>query len=190
MARFRGRPREIVECVRSIDIGALRRAGIFATPAERNLRAWTVDNNIVDLAPIVWDGRRLALRNQFIEIEREPCPFGGERYYFSCYCHRRVTKLYSANDGPWRCRHCYGLTYRTCQEAPRDRYRSKAQRIRESLGGGPNLLDDFPPRPRGMHRKRYEGLKARHSEAANRATTLLASLVFGLNKRPGRSGVA
>jgi hypothetical protein len=92
------------------------------------------------------------------------------------------------NDGPWRCRHCYGLTYRTCQEAPRDRYRSKAQRIRESLGGGPNLLDDFPPRPHGMRRTRYERLKAHHDEAANRATTLLASLVFGLNKRPGRSG--
>ena len=182
MARSRGRPREIVECVPSIDIGALRRAGIFATPEKKALRAWTVDADIVDLAPIVWDGRRLALRNQFIEIEREPCPFGGERYYFSCYCHRRVTKLYSANDGPWRCRHCYGLTFRTCQEAPRDRYRSKAQRIRESLGGGPNLLDEFPPRPRGMHRTRYERLKARHDYADNRSMALLASLVYGSRK--------
>ena len=185
MARSRGRPAETVECVPSLDIGALRRAGIFATPEIRALRAWTVDDNIVDLAPILWDGRQLVIRNRIIELERMPCPFGGERYFFSCYCHRRVTKLYSPNDGPWRCRHCYGLTYRTCQEAPRDRYRSKAQRIRESLGAGPNLVDEVPQRPRGMHRTRYERLKARHDDAADRSTALLASLVFGLNGRRG-----
>jgi hypothetical protein len=179
MARLRGRPREVVEYVPSIDIGALRRAGIFATPTERNLRAWPVDNTIVDLAPILWDGRRLAIQGRLIDVDRLPCPYGGERYYFSCYCHRRVTKLYSADDGPWRCRHCYGLTFRTCQEAPRDRYRSKAQRIRKSLGGSPNLLDDFPPRPRGMHRTRYERLKARHDYADHRSMVLLASLVYG-----------
>ena len=50
MARSRARPREIVECVPSIDIGALRRAGIFATPEKKALRAWTVDADIVDLA--------------------------------------------------------------------------------------------------------------------------------------------
>jgi hypothetical protein len=183
MARLRGRPREIVECVPSIDIGALRRAGIFATPEKRALRAWKVDDSIVDLAPIIWDGRQLAFRNRIIEVERVPCPFGGERHFFWCHCRRRVAKLYSPNGGPWRCRHCYGLTYGTRQATPRDRYRTKAQDIRRSLGGGPNLLHDFPARPRGMHRKRYERLLGRHNDATNRSTALLSALVIGLNTR-------
>src|SRR3989344_3164442 len=52
-----------------------------------------------------------------VPLETTPCNFGGVRYWFKCflhkrgvYCGRRVAVLYK--DGDWfGCRHCYELTY-------------------------------------------------------------------------------
>jgi hypothetical protein len=53
-------------------------------------------------------------------------------------------------------RHCHNLTYAARQAVPRDRHLLIAQKIREQLGGSLNMLDAFPPKPKGMHRRRYE----------------------------------
>jgi hypothetical protein len=53
--------------------------------------------------------------------------FGGRRWWFQCPlvvggipCSRRVTKLHSPPGGLYfGCRHCYDLTYRSCQESHR-----------------------------------------------------------------------
>ena len=52
-----------------------------------------------------------------------------------------VEKLYAPGDQPWRCRHCYRLTYSTRQAVPRHRHIIKAQKIRERLGGSLSCLD-------------------------------------------------
>jgi hypothetical protein len=59
-----------------------------------------------------------------VQLVRTPCYFGGFRYWFICglevngrYCGRRVAKLYLPPGGIYfGCRHCYNLTYRSCQE--------------------------------------------------------------------------
>jgi hypothetical protein len=95
MGRYAGGGKRTVESTPVIDIGAVRRACIFASPRERQLRAWHVDNSIVELAPITSDGHQLITRNLAIPISRTLCRFGGERFLFACGCGRRVTKLYS-----------------------------------------------------------------------------------------------
>jgi hypothetical protein len=59
-----------------------------------------------------------------ISLSTTPCNFGGFRYWFICPlerrgvpCGRRVGKLYLPPNGFYfGCRHCYNLTYRSCQE--------------------------------------------------------------------------
>ncbi len=53
--------------------------------------------------------------------------YGGRRYWFTCPltvngwpCRRRVGKLYLPPGGKYfGCRHCYNLTYKSCQESDR-----------------------------------------------------------------------
>ncbi|MSR59849.1 MAG: hypothetical protein EXS05_19795 [Planctomycetaceae bacterium] len=60
-----------------------------------------------------------------IRLQSTPTNFNGERWWFTCplivggvACNRRVGKLYLAPGARYfGCRKCYGLTYRSCQEA-------------------------------------------------------------------------
>jgi hypothetical protein len=52
-----------------------------------------------------------------------PCRYGGKRWWFICplikngaACNRRVLKLYLGGGKYFGCRHCYHLTYESCQE--------------------------------------------------------------------------
>lgn len=62
--------------------------------------------------------------NYKVQLVKTPCYFGGFRYWFICplttngvYCGRRVGKLYLPPNGLYfGCRHCYNLTYKSCQE--------------------------------------------------------------------------
>ena len=53
----------------------------------------------------------------------------------------------------------------------------RAQRIRQRVGGSPNMLEDFPPKPKGMHWRTYERKVAEWMAAERRADEawLLAS---------------
>jgi hypothetical protein len=88
------------------------------------------------------------------------------------YCGRRVAKLYDAGD-LFACRHCYGLTYQTQKEKPRDRAMSRVQKMRMRLGGSPNLLEPFPEKPLGMHWRTYHRLRAEAIAADERSTALM-----------------
>ena len=74
MARYAGGGKRTVETTPSLDIGAIKRAGIFASFEERQLRAWDVDSSIADLAPFEWNGLQLVVRDQPIRVSRMPCP--------------------------------------------------------------------------------------------------------------------
>ena len=64
----------------------------------------------------------------------------------------------------------YGRSSRVAQRANR-----RARKIRRRLGGTEGLMDEFPPRPGGMHRATYERLQA--LEAA--ADEQWASVIIG-----------
>lgn len=59
-----------------------------------------------------------------VELATTPCRYGGLRYWFICPlvkndspCRRRITKLYLPPSSTYYgCRHCYNLTYESCQE--------------------------------------------------------------------------
>lgn len=84
------------------------------------------------------------------------CHYGGERAWFLCPargCGRRVAILYGG--GIFACRCCYRLAYESQTESPAYRALSRTQNIRVRLGGSGSMMEDFPNRPKGMHRKTY-----------------------------------
>ena len=81
--------------------------------------------------------------------------------------------FYAPFGYPWRCRHCYGLTYATRQAAPRYCLILKAQKIRERLGGDLGVTNPFPDRPKGMHWQRYNRLRAVHDQAVGSSLAML-----------------
>jgi hypothetical protein len=83
--------------------------------------------------------------------------FGGERRWFVCLsCGRRCAVLYAGER--FQCRLCLGLVYQSQSEDPRFRSLSKAQRLRQRLGGSRNMAQPFPDKPKGMHWTTYHRL--------------------------------
>jgi len=142
-----------------------------------------VDSSIVELAPFRWNGHQLVVRDQTIAIRRVTCPFGGERFLFVCGCGRQVLKLYSLSGAHFACRDCHCLTYASRKADLHERCRIKAQKIRARVGGGPSLLDPFPRRPRGMHRRTYARLLGKYDRAEQQSLTGLAQLASRLHDR-------
>jgi hypothetical protein len=108
---------------------------------------------------------------QRVPIRLTACHLGGVRPWFVCpvyrngrYCGRRAAILYCAGE-LFACRRCYGLAYESQQQTARHRGLEQARKIRMRLGGGFDLLAPFPQRPKGMHRRTFERLRAR-AEAA------------------------
>ena len=108
---------------------------------------------------------------QKVPISLTACRLGGQRPWFVCsvycngrYCGRRSAILYSAGE-LFACRRCHGLAYESQQQTARHRGLEQARKIRMKLGGGVDLLAPFPQRPKGMHRRTFQRLRAR-AEAA------------------------
>ena len=97
-----------------------------------------------------------------VQLTRTPCRFGGERTWFLCPgrgCGRRVAKLYCAGRY-YVCRYCGDLAYSSQREDAGDRALRRAQAIRKRLGGSANMCEFFPQKPKGMHWRTYERLRA------------------------------
>ena len=67
------------------------------------------------------------------------------------------------------CRHRYQLVYDSQREAAYSRALSRAQAIRMKLGGSPNMAEDFPDKPKGMHWRTYDLLCREAEDAQNRS---------------------
>jgi hypothetical protein len=101
-------------------------------------------------------------------LDSTRCNYGGARTWFLCPargCSRRVAILYLGSI--FACRHCHQLAYDSQREAPYSRALSRAQAIRMKLGGSPNMGEDFPDKPKGMHWRTYW----RHRERAEKAAS-------------------
>jgi hypothetical protein len=181
MGRRGGFGAATVEQTRSIDINELGRAGYTGNP----LTNWWVHRNKLfraGIQPQKWDGETVTLDNQVMQITRLPWHYGGQRAYFLCDCGRTVGKLYAPFGHPWRCRHCYGLTYARRLAAPQYRLILKAQKIREQLGGNLGVVNAFPDKPKGMHWRRYARLRLVHDQAVGNSLARLTPFI----ERPSR----
>ncbi len=119
------------------------------------------------------DGVAVASRNltraQQIAIEWAPCNFGGRRGFFCCPadgCGARSSTLYVPWAGKqiFQCRRCHGLLYPSQLQTKHERLVTTLERIEERLGVTRLIIDDPPPRPRGMRRVTFQALLARWAE--------------------------
>jgi hypothetical protein len=88
-----------------------------------------------------------------IELQATEPHFGGRRYWFTCPltangwpCRRRVAKLYLPPDGKFfGCRHCYNLTYRSCQESDKriNYYWKNPGAMKSAMEGDPLNTETF-----------------------------------------------
>jgi|SRR5665213_197915 len=176
-----------VEGCRSIDVLHWNRLGYLRFPRCFSW-TWTSDGEEVGSINVETQRHSMTLKyksrpsgedwsnvEQRVPIEWTPCSFGGERPWFTCsvhangiYCGRRVTKLYI--DGRlFACRKCYGLAYESQLEPLRHRGLGKAQKLRKRMGGSPNMLEDFPDKPKGMRWRTYDRLRAAYDVAEARS---------------------
>ncbi len=99
---------------------------------------------------------------QPIYMTHTSCTYGGTRPWWICpLCGRRVAVLYNSGKH-YACRNCHRLTYTSQVENTYDRALRQAQKIRKLLGGTVNMMEPFPTKPKGMHRKTYWLLQAEH----------------------------
>ena len=72
---------------------------------------------------------------QTIQFDHTSCNFGGYRKWFLCpRCNKRVAILYGAGKY-FFCRHCYNLTYQSCNECCLQRILNKSYKLKEQVGG-------------------------------------------------------
>ena len=172
------------ESCTSIDVREWHRQGRLE-PGQQFSRSWTCGgepagsiNVRVECAAVVLSYRSCGSGStdwksiqQRVPIRLTACHLGGVRPWFVCsvysdgrYCGRRAAILYGAGE-LFACRQCYGLAYESQQQTAWHRRLGKARKIGMRLGGGVDLLEPFPARPKGMHRRTFERLRAR-AEAA------------------------
>ena len=107
-------------------------------------------------------------RDYRVELVSTSPNYGGLRWWFICpvsmggrACQRRVRKLYlSPGCCCFACRQCCRLSYTSQREDDANRALSKAQAIRERLGGSGSMMEAFPPKPKGMWWRTYRRLRA------------------------------
>jgi len=116
-----------VEQTRTIEIGTLRRVCRPARPQQPISSGSGPSPGAMDLST--------CLSRSFARSR-----FGGQRFYFVCVCGRTVEKLHAFGDRPWRCRHCYNLTYATRQAVPPSHLHG-AKDPRAARRGSPSMLD-------------------------------------------------
>ena len=172
--------RAICESCRFIDVREWHRRGWLRT-GQRFSSSWTWDGEPLgsidvrteaDAVVLIFTGIRDSKYEQRVPLVWTKCHFGGGRCWFRCCCGRRAAILYMRNAPVFACRLCCGLAYRSQREIPRHRAISRAQKLRMRLGGTASLLERFPERPRGMHRKTYYRLLGRAMVAQERSMGL------------------
>jgi hypothetical protein len=178
----------ICETCQWIDVRRLKRDGRLC-PGQSFPYSWSSDGDpcgtikvriepssiVLSFSVRSYDSGECRHVEQCVPVVWTPCHLGGRRPRFLCtvsanghYCGRRVAKLYLGGISGFACRRCYGLLYASQLEASGYRGLGRARKIREKLGGGPNLLEPIPSKPKGMHQTTYRRWLAAYNIAAHR----------------------
>jgi hypothetical protein len=177
------RTNTVEDCL-SLDVNFLHRQGSLRNGSAGSLK-WSCNGRRVNSVGFRMEGNQLILKYRHrsyggewenikepIHVVRNPCRFGGTRPYFICpgvmngiVCGRRVVMLY-AHGNYYFCRKCYRLKYSSQYAGSWDRAMTRANKIRERLGGHWEMDSMLAPRPKGMWRRTYERLcnEVRHAE--------------------------
>jgi len=166
----------MVEDCLSLNVNYLHRQGSLRNGSAGSLQ-WSSNGRGLSSVGFRMEGNQLTLNYRYrssggewecieepIHVVRNPCRFGGTRPYFICpgvmngvVCGRRVVMLY-AGSNYYFCRHCYRLKYSSQYAGSWDRAMTRANKIRERLGGHWEMDSMLAPRPKRMWRRTYERL--------------------------------
>lgn len=114
-----------------------------------------------------------------VHLEWTGCNLGGQRAWFLCPaqgCGRRVAILYGGSV--FACRHCHKLAYQCQRETGDDRFARRADKIRERLKWDAGILNGNGWKPKGMHWRTFERLRAEHD-------AFVSASLAGMAKRLG-----
>jgi hypothetical protein len=193
---FRWDKKTSLEECRFIDVRDWKRRGLLADGSgfswywmrdgERvaDIRVWIAGDRVRVSYRYRRNGGEWRAIAENISLVTMPCHLGGERVFFLCPgCVRRAAKLYL--DSPYfRCRRCCALPYSTQQETVLDRANRKASKLRKKLKDDGGIGDPIWNKPKGMHWRTYERLKAKveeQDEIANFAFVCRAGRMIGWN---------
>jgi hypothetical protein len=98
---------------------------------------------------------------QIVKFTWTSCTYGGMRPWFVCpvpHCSRRVAILYD-NHGSFACRHCLKLAYKSQRRTIDRQALRRAQLVRIGVASSRRRDEQFPGRPKGMHRRTYDILR-------------------------------
>jgi hypothetical protein len=148
-----------------LDVRYLKRLGLF-TDQRLSLSGgirWPELRRII--GERFWLTLDFSQRVQHVRVSWTRCHMGGWRPWLHCpFCNKRVAKLLNGLAG-YYCRACIGNPlYASQTKSSHGRRHFGICKIRLQLNGYASLLEPFPERPRGMHRKRYLRMKARALE--------------------------
>lgn len=119
-----------------------------------------------------------------VYLEWTDLHFGGQRAWFRCPaqgCGRRVATLFGSSI--LACRHCHKLAYQCQRETDDDRAMRRADTIRRRLGWGAGIANPEGGKPKGMHWRTFERLKAEYSAFANASWMGMAERLGLMNRR-------
>jgi hypothetical protein len=94
---------------------------------------------------------------QEVRLTSTSCNYGGRRPWFLCRCGRRVALLYAAGKY-FLCRHCYNLTYASCNEDWLERAERRRGKVLQKLGRYQPWRGFVPEKKRWMHWETYDRL--------------------------------
>jgi hypothetical protein len=102
-------------------------------------------------------------RRQTVRVVGTAPHLGGIRLWFVCPITDQQTRILYLPPGAERfaSREAHSLAYRSQGESDLFRMITQAQNIRARLKGSLSIRAPFPPRPRGMHQRTYERLRAK-----------------------------
>ncbi|MGX2042247.1 hypothetical protein ACWJKU_19275 [Methylocaldum sp. MU1018] len=180
----------------SLDIRKLQRDGLL-TPGRAFGREWTVNGEEVasirmrtevDRVILSYRSRSNAGEWQPMEypvyLEWTGLHFGGQRAWFLCPargCGRRVAILFGGSI--FACRHCHKLAYECQRETDDARAMRRADTIRQRLGWGAGIANPEGGKPKGMHWRTFERLKAEYAAFANASWAGMAERLGLMNRR-------
>ncbi len=161
--------------MRALDVRRLQRDGLLA-PGRAFGWNWSRNGESIASIQIRTEAERVILQYRSrnnggewkameypVRLDWTGCNLGGQRVWFICPaqgCGRRVAILYGGSV--FACRHCHKLNYQCQRESDDDRAARRADTIRRRLGWDPGILNGNGSKPKGMHWRTFERLRAEH----------------------------
>jgi hypothetical protein len=118
----------------------------------------------------IWNGRAANLA-------------GGGRGFFARREDAGGAWLFSFGGSIFACRHCHKLAYQCQRETDDDRAMRRADTIRRRLGWEAGIANPEGDKPKGMHWRTFERLKAEHVAFANASWAGMAERLGLMNRR-------